>query len=461
MLVNIPYGDAVIESELPEGATVISGGATTALPPVVDLEATVRDALAKPLGCPPVGRLVRPGARVVIAFDDPTVTSFGPVRRVVIEQALAELEAAGVDRGDVMLICANALHRKYRPEELAHLIGADLVREFGPRLISHDAEDADNLVHLGRTAGGYDVELSRYVVESDLTIYVNAAHNRGFAGGWKSVCVGLSSYRSIRHHHTPDGMSMSLSNNRMHAMLDEMGALAEAKIKGRIFKVDTIQANPLEVAQVFAGTVDATRKAAIEVLGRVYPPRRSLAADKFDALLYGVPDWSPYAIFSSMNPLLTLVSSGLGYLGGAITAVGKPGCTVIMVTPCPNRWDRVHHASYPDVWQHVLSRTRDPWEIAGRFAQRYATDGPLIEKYRYEYAFHPVHAILACYPLSRLRHIGRVLVVGAEEEEVVRHLGFEPYASLPLALARAQDVHGKDYRLGYVEQPPAPTKVPM
>ena len=31
---------------------------------------------------------------------------------------------------------------------------------------------------------------------------------------------------------------------------------------------------------------------------------------------------SPYAIFASVNPILTLVSSGLGYLGGMIEAVG-------------------------------------------------------------------------------------------------------------------------------------------
>lgn len=458
MLLDVPYGEDTLQAELPDSTAVIGGGAQDSLPPVDDLEAAVRSALSAPLGSPPVSELVKPGSRVAIAFDDPTVASFGPVRRVVIEQLLDELTAAGVDRGDVVLICANALHRKYRHSELARLLGDELVAEFGERLFCHDAEDADNLVYLGQTPGGYDVEISRYVVDSDLTIYVNAGHNRGFSGGWKSVCVGLSTYRSIRHHHTPDGMSMSLGKNRMHDMLNEMGRLLESKISGRIFKVDTLLSSSTEVAGIYAGTVWDAREAVLEQLNKLFPPRRSLSDEKYDAILYGVPNWSPYAIYSFMNPLLTLVSSGLGYLGGTVQALGKPGCTVVMVTPCPNRWDRVHHASYPDVWENVLSQTRDPYRIQHEYATQYAEHQPLIEKYRHEHAFHPVHAILAAYPLKRLKHIGRVIVVGCEEPEVAAHLDFEAVGSIPEALARIEDEHGKDYRIAYIEQPPVPSK---
>ena len=366
MQIEIPYGSERVGAELPDRTVLIPNVALKGLAPVRDLEAAVAEALSHPLGSPPIGALVKPGARVVIAFDDATVASYGPVRGVVIHRLLAELDRAGVSRSNVKLICANALHRKFRPEELARLIGEDLVREFGERLFCHDAEDEENLVYFGRTPGGYDVEISRHVAEADLTIYVNAAHNRGFSGAWKSICVGLSTYRSIRHHHTPDGMSMSIHKNRMHAMLDEMGAHLESKIAGTIFKIDAIEKNPFQKSHIFAGSTWESRKAALEVLEKLYPPRRSLSEDKFDVVLYGVPDWSPYAIFSHMNPILTLISSGLGYLGGTVQALGKPGCTVIMATPCPERWDRVHHASYPDVWENVLSTMRDPYEIEAK-----------------------------------------------------------------------------------------------
>lgn len=458
---EIPFGDDLLAVDLPKRTRLISGGQQTSLPAVKNLSETVHAALAQPLGIPPVEQLVGAGDRVTIAFDDPTVMSFGPVRRVVIEQLLERLQSAGVPRDNVTLICANALHRKYRASELKDLLGQELVDEFGPRLFSHDAEDAENLVYLGQTPGGYDVELSRYVVEADLTIYVNAAHNRGFSGGWKSVCVGLSTYRSIRHHHTPDGMSMSLTGNRMHQMLDEMGTLTEAKLRGRIFKVDTILANPFEVAKIFAGTVDETRRACLAVLRGLYPDRRDLSAEKFDVLVYGVPNWSPYSIYASMNPILTLISSGLGYMGGAVAALGKPGCSVIMATPCPNSWDRVHHASYPDVWENVLPRERDPYAIARDFAERYVHDGPLVEKYRHEFAFHPVHAILACYPLKRLAQLGEVIVAGIEDPATAQHVGFTPAPSVEEAIALAARRHGAECSIACLDQTPAPAKVPM
>ena len=63
-------------------------------------------------------------------------------------------------------------------------------------------------------------------------MYLNASTTRGFSGGWKSICVGLSSYRSIRHHHSPDTMSMSLERNLMHEALDRMGASAALEEAG-------------------------------------------------------------------------------------------------------------------------------------------------------------------------------------------------------------------------------------
>src|SRR3989441_13361208 len=100
-----------------------------------------------------------------------------------------------------------------------------------------------------------------------------------------------------------------------------------------------------------SGSVDATRRELLGDVARMFPARRGQAGERFDVLVYGVPDTSPYAVFSHVNPILTLVSSGLGYLGGLAEAAGSPGCTVIMATPVPDRWDRATHPSYPEVWE--------------------------------------------------------------------------------------------------------------
>ena len=136
---TLPFGDSTIDVDLPERTRVVSrsGGAGSGggLAAVGDLDAAVRDALDHPLGLPPIRDIVRPDSRVVIAFDDPTVTSFGPIRRGAIEGVLAQLADAGVPETNVSLICANALHRKFTRDELATIIGQDLVDRFGERAI--------------------------------------------------------------------------------------------------------------------------------------------------------------------------------------------------------------------------------------------------------------------------------------------------------------------------------------
>jgi nickel-dependent lactate racemase len=222
--VALPFGDGSVQVQLPDRTQVVKTSQPNArIAPVADEAEAVRAALEQPLGMPRISELVSPQSRVLIAFDDPTVPSYGPIRRLAVEGVLAELAARGVAEEQITLVCANALHRKWTHEELAVGLGEEIVRRFAKRLMCHDAEDSSQLVSFGQTPEGYDVEVHRLVAESDLTVYVNAGYHLGFGGGWKSVCVGLSTWKSIRWTHTPDGMSMSLHKNRMHAVFDCMG----------------------------------------------------------------------------------------------------------------------------------------------------------------------------------------------------------------------------------------------
>lgn len=453
---QLVFGDNFIACDLPDDTQVVPPGISMPLPPVENLGAAVARALDSPIDLPPLREASRGARRVTIAFDDPTVPCFAPVWQVGLRAIMGELVRGGVDPKHVNLLCANALHRKFSHEELARTIGDDLVREFSDQLSCHDAEDPEGIEALGVTENGYHVDVNRLVADSDLVVYLNCSTTRGFSGGWKSICVGLSSYRSIAHHHTPDTMSMSMERNRMHEILNEMGTFAEERLgRERFFKIETVLANPLEVAAVFAGSVGATREAALEMNRANLQSRRELLDEKADIVLYGVPDWSPYAAFSFTNPILTLISTGLGYLGGMIEAVGKPGCTAIMATPCPDRWDEQHHPSYREVWETVLAETRDPFEARDRFEKDFAERPDYIERYRTDFGFHGSHGIMALYPLKRLRHAARVIVAGAEDPEIIRHAGFDHAATVEDAVAEARSSHGSGSSIALVRYPPA------
>ena len=209
-------------------------------------------------------------------------------------------------------------------------------------------------------------------------------------------------------------------------------------------------ATPSTIGRIWAGGVAGTRAAALKVLEQRHPPRRGAVTEKADVVIYGVPNWSPYATFAGMNPILTLISSGLGYLGGYIEALGKPGCSVIITTPCPEEWDREHHAAYPEVWDRVLPETKDPYEITERYGEEFATHSKYIDMYRNNFAFHPVHAILATHPLKRLRTAARVLVPGADDPGVRAPLGYTALATVEEAIKEAERIHGSDCSIACV-----------
>jgi hypothetical protein len=453
---TIVSGDGFVTATLPDRTQVAPSGVGVSLEPADDLDSVIAGALEDPLDRDPLREVARGARKVTIAFDDATVPCYAPIWQVALPAIVGELERGGVDRTSIDLVCANALHRQFTHDELTKLIGADLVHEFRDRLGCHDAEDRDALTDLGRTASGCDVELNRCVAESDLLIYLNCSTMRAFSGGWKSVCVGLATYGSIRHHHTPDIMSMSLDRNRMHEMLDEMGAHVEATLGAeRIFKVETVLASPRAVHDMYGGSVGATRSKVLDVLRAAQPARRDLIDEKADVVIYGVPDWSPYAAYAHGNPLLDLISTGLGYLGGVIQAMGKPGCTVIVATPCRDRWDEQHHPSYREVWDTVLPETRDPDVARREFEPRFAQRSDYIDAYRNGFGFHPVHGIMALYPLKRLRHAGRVIVAGPDDAAIPAHCGFDSAPNVATAAAMAEETHGKDCSIVLTEYPPA------
>lgn len=451
---QIVFGAETRPVTLPDNVITAPPGLSTTLTATDNIPGAIREALQNPLGRSPLHQLVVPGSRVTIAFDDPTVPCFAPVWEPAIKLVIGELEKGGVKRSNITLVSAGGIHRKFTRFELAKIIGEDLVKEFGYRLICHDAEDQNNLSYLGTTRNGYEVEINKFVTDSDLTVYINTVVWRGFNGGWKSICVGLASYRCIRWHHTPDSMSMSMTKNRMHEILDEMGELVEETIgKNRIFKIETVLANPLQVHKVWAGGVSECRQKVLELMKTELKPRREILKEKADIVLYGIPNWSPYAAFSVMNPMLTMLSTGLGYFGGVIEAMGKPGCTVILASPVPDVWQHEHHPTHREIWERILPHYRDPFEIVDRFEEDFAHRPEYIYKYRHCYGFHPMHGIMVTHPLKRLRHAGHVIVAGAENPSLVSHAGFEPAQTVEMAVDMARERHGKDASVAFVKYP--------
>ena len=500
------HGEGFRFEQLPAGSRVVYP--PEPVPALADPDAAIRHALEHPVGdSAPLSALLQPGMRLTIAFDDvslPLPQMRAPdVRGRVIEAVLDAAASAGVD--DVVLIAALALHRRMTDDELRHALGSRVFDAFAPNglLLQHDAEDPDGIVSLGVTEQGEDVEINRRAAESDLLVYVNI-NLVAMDGGHKSVATGLASYNSIRHHHNVRTMQHSRSfmdrhHSELHTSNWRMGKLIAQSL--RIFQIETtlntdtfpsqfgflqrrewewtlrdraqfhatratlertpVQLSrqifqsirsPHQVASVQAGEVEAVHDAA---LGHLHRQQLVEVSGQSDVVTMGLPYICPYNVNSIMNPLL-VACLGLGYFFNLYRGrpVVREGGVAILSHPTPWAFHPVHHPSYIDFFDQVLSETTDPLEIEAKYEESFARDPWYIHLYRTSYAYHGVHPFYMWYWCAHaLEHLGAVIVVGGNRA-AVRRMGFKPATSLADALEMAEDVVGRDPTITHLHLPP-------
>jgi lactate racemase len=445
------YGAEILEVSLPKDTRIIQP--KPSLPRLTDVVAATREALLHPLSGPSLVQLVRPGSKVCIAFDDPAVFTFcdPDPRDDMLTAALEILVEAQVRLEDIHLLCANALHRKWTHTELGTLLGQARVLLWPmQRLTCHDAEDQEALVYLGETKRGFEVEVSKKMFESDLTIYLSVPLTP-MNGGWKSTTVGLSSFRSIRHHHRPfPGASHSVMdphNGAFHKLLREMGQVLQAKLDAEnkhLMQVEAILDNngpwsgqTQGVIGVYAGRPDEAHAAA---LAKLEEQLIIEVEGQSDILVLGLPNTDPYSQFSVLNPILA-TNLGLSYTYGLHQnkPLVRQGGILILHHPFENKFDDLHHPSYREFFERVLSRTKDPFQTWDLFADEFAHRPEFIHKYRYGYGFHGAHPFFMWNQTGApRRHLSDIFIAGAKDFSVAHQLGFVPFVDLGSALVEAR-----------------------
>jgi nickel-dependent lactate racemase len=322
--VRLEYADGGVVADLPDDAVVVQPGEAAHEPPgLSDPVAATRDAIRHPIGTKPLPELVGPGSRVTIAFPD-RVKGGGHAtahRRVTIPILVGELEGAGVHRRDITLVCAIGLHRKNTNEEFAAYLGREILDMFEPeQIVNHDAEDLDGIVTLEPSDLGDVVEMNRLLVDSDLTILISHAAGNpygGFSGGYKMPSTGLTTWRSIRCHHTPGSLHRSdfvpiSTGSRFRDQLAAIGRRMESAMPQPFFTVDAVLNARSEQVAVVAGTIPAVEQATWQVA--THRTELTVAGEPADVLVLGVPRNFHYGNGMGSNPILMMQAIGASLL---------------------------------------------------------------------------------------------------------------------------------------------------
>lgn len=498
-------GDRLVEVDLPPGTRCIYPK-----PPaegLKDPDAAIRYAINHPLGSEPLYAKLTPGMKVTIAIDDISVP-LPPMKRPdarerVLTIVLRLLADHGVE--DIELIVATGIHRRMKPNEIRHMVGDKIFDAYYPdRLYNHDAEDKNNLVEIGTTRHGDVLELNRRAAESDLLIYVNL-NFVAMNGGQKSVAVGLCSYKSLRPHHNPRTIAASDSymdpkRSKLATDIELMGRVAHKHLN--IFTIETTVNNRMFDRSLefltkneddLSGSERLKLKALVMATSKLPQPARQAIFDKFpapyeitgvvagatdavheqtiarnfdqylvpidgqaDVLVTGIPFISPYNVHAYLNPLLVQVLAQ-GYLFNMYrnAPLVKKGGTLIITHPCTDKFDHEQHAPYIDFVHRLLPETRDSETLRNRYEEKFAQDPAFIQMFRTGYAYHPAHPFFMWYWGENGRqHLGRVIVVGADNEYIPKLLGWETAPNMEEALYRAKGGELKSLDVTLLKVPP-------
>ena len=205
--ITLLYGKDGMHLRIPAGATVLTGRHVPAVP---DAPQAVADALANPIGSPPLSELIARRRPETVAITVSDITRPVPNKQF-IPAVLAELNAAGVADDRIVIIVGTGMHRPSTAEELDFILGADILRRV--EVIDHTADRPETLT---KVSDDPPVSVATRFAEADFRIvtgYIEPHFMAGFSGGRKGVCPALVDLPTLQRFHGYDTLADPRADN--------------------------------------------------------------------------------------------------------------------------------------------------------------------------------------------------------------------------------------------------------
>ena len=278
-------------------------------------EATVRHAMANPIGTPKLEEMVHPGQKVAIVTSD---ISRPLPSYELLPSVLDALYAGGIRREDISVVFALGSHRPHTEEEKRHLAGDRAYSEV--RCIDSDPNDC---IHMGTTSHGTPVDITRVVAEADVRIClgnIEFHYFAGYSGGAKAIMPGVSTPAAIQQNHrmmvSQDACAGKLAGNPIREDIEEAGNICPID-----FIVNVVLDEHKHIVYAVAGEVTKAHRVGCNYLDQMYRKPIPQRADIVLVSQGGAPkDANLYQTQKALD--------------NAKHAVKKGG-TVILIGACP------------------------------------------------------------------------------------------------------------------------------
>lgn len=359
----------------------------------------VAEAIAHPIGCPPLREIVHRGEKIAIITSD--ITRPLPSYELLPE-LLKALFACDVAAEDVTVVFAIGSHRRHTPEEMRRLAGDHAFKTV--RCVDSDPDDC---IRLGVTDRGTPVDITRVVAEADRRICLGNVEFHwfaGYSGGAKAIMPGVSTRAAITCNHglmaSENACAARIEGNPLREDIEQAGAIC-----GVDFIVNVVLDEHKHIIYAAAGDVTAAHRDACRMLDRLYLKPIPHRADIVVVSQGGAP--------KDMNLYQTQKA-----LANASHAV-RDGGVVILVGACPEGPGEA-------VFERWMREASSPQEILERIGREFCIGG------------HKAAAF------ARVLARADIYLVSQMEPETVRAFFMTPVPTVQAALELAQKKLGAD-----------------
>jgi nickel-dependent lactate racemase len=228
--IRLKYGIREISLKVSDRSSI-----DTILPPITPSEKpgleVVQNALQNPISAIDFAKL-HAARTVAIAINDKTrPVPYGQI----LPPLLDFLSSHDISPSQITYLVATGTHTPLTTDEMDVLLPSELRRKSA--IISHDCDQAEQLVPVGQTPAGTFVELNRIFHEADYKIVLGSIephHFMGYSGGVKTAAIGLTSRLSIRQNHahliSPLSTTGNHETNPCRLDVEEMGKLIKVDL---------------------------------------------------------------------------------------------------------------------------------------------------------------------------------------------------------------------------------------
>ena len=325
--------------------------------PLPDPEDAIRRALRAPIGKPALAAYVRPGMKIGIIFND--ITRATP-SRLILPVILDEISA--VPDGSVTLFNALGTHRENTREEIAGMIGEELMNKY--RIVQNNCNDLSTQKFIGKTSFGHEIRINREAAECDLLIltgFIEPHFFAGFSGGGKAVMPGMAGAGTVFQNHSAemiDSVKASWGITDGNPIWEEIQEIAEAA--SDLFLVNVTMDQEHRITGVFCGDL---RKAHARGCAFMKECAMSPVKEPFDAV---ITTNSGYPLDQNLYQSVKGIS--------AAARIAKPGAPIILAAECCDgipehglfRKMLSSYSSPKEVYGHIMNNDRteqDQWQV--------------------------------------------------------------------------------------------------